>query len=756
MAKFFPEFQNIKNLKQAPTAGELHALKILKSLPDHYEVYFQPFINGYNPDIIIIRKHYGVLIIEVKDWKLMHYRIDGDDNWILKKENIQIKSPIKQLEAYKNNLYNLSVPALLRGKIKDKKYYGIVQTAVYFHDEKSVSLNRNLKPFIFCPVFGNDNFSVETLINDKYILRKHPNKLFTNEIYQEFHRVLKPSFHTIEQTQQVNLTKKQERLAISKEKHQKVRGVAGSGKTLVLAQRAVNSHIRHGESVLILTFNITLRNYIHDNLNRVRKEFNWKYFHIIHYHAFIISEKNNHNIKNSNFSDINLFENVKNKIKKYKSIFIDEIQDYQEEWIRILKKYFLVDNGELVVFGDEKQNIYDKQLDDNKKPNTTIKGAWTKLDQSFRLSNKILKLAEDFQSKFFAEKYEIDKAIPKQQMIDFKQESIEYYKLDEKDTLVNLSNFLIGKFKENSIQPQDLCILAQSNILLRGLDFELRKATDQKTYTTFETQEMCEYLEEEKKLSEKEFQKEIRTIRRNKRFNFWMNSGGIKLSTVHSFKGWEINALFLIIDSKSTYETDEIIYTALTRCRSKLFILNINNAIYDDFFKEKIESNNIVEVKKTISKNPPGNNKQQTIGGLIEEDNISNINYNFSKLRLNSKFNILVLGEISGDKNNFNASLNNYFSKFNIKAQEWDIEFWNNKIIKQKDIRCLKKGQTKYNLLITGQIHQHSSKGNKQGNLLTELMKPQYIKRIYGSKPQNLLTSDVFINKIDEYITKTI
>ena len=40
----------------------------------------------------------------------------------------------------------------------------------------------------------------------------------------------------------------------------------------------------------------------------------------------------------------------------------------------------------------------------------------------------------------------------------------------------------------------------------------------------------------------------IKNIQRNKRFNFWMNAGGMKLSTIHSFKGWEINTLFLIID----------------------------------------------------------------------------------------------------------------------------------------------------------------------------------------------------------------
>ena len=612
MAIFFPVFKIINKLKQAPTAGELYALEVLKGLPDDYEIYFQPFINGYTPDIVIIKKNFGVLILEVKDWELSHYHIDGNDNWTLRKENTPIKSPIKQVEAYKNDLYNLSVPALLHGKVKDKKYYGIVQTAIYFHNEQSLSLYKHIKINDYCPVFGNDNFSVENITKHRYILRKYKNILFNNNIYQEFQRVLMPSFHTLEQAQEVKLSKKQEQLVKSEDKQQKIRGVAGSGKTLVLAQRAVNSHIRHGGKVLILTFNITLRNYIHDNLNRVRKEFHWNNFHIIHYDAFIISEANNHNIKDITNDDLNLFENVKNKINKYQSIFIDEIQDYQEEWIRIIKKYFLVSGGEFVVFGDEKQNIYDKELDDNKKPNTTIKGAWTKLDQSFRLSNNILKLAEDFQNRFFSEKYELDKAISKQDTLDFNKESIEYYKLGGDSTLFSLSIFIIEKIKENSIQPQDTCILAQSNILLRELDFKIRKLTEQRTYTTFETQEMYEYLKETKS-NENQLENEIRTIRRNKRFNFWMNSGGIKLSTVHSFKGWEIDTLFLVIDSKSKYETDEIIYTALTRCRNRLFIINVNNDIYDDFFKEKIHTINTPAINDDTSQKTSNNDKSRSI-----------------------------------------------------------------------------------------------------------------------------------------------
>ncbi len=255
MANFFPAFSDIESLKQKPTEGEYHALKILKDLSDEYEVYFQPYINGYNPDIIIVRKNYGVLILEVKDWQLQYYIVDKNDNWSLAKDNTPIKSPTKQVQAYKNDMYNLSIPSMLHEKIKNIKSYGIVQVAVYFHNETSNSIReKNIEVDEYCPIFGNDNFNVTNLLNHKHIIRKYKNNLFNDAMYAEFHRVLKPSYHTLEQAQEVELDAKQKALAISREKQQKIRGVAGSGKTLVLARRAVNSHIRHGEKVLILGY----------------------------------------------------------------------------------------------------------------------------------------------------------------------------------------------------------------------------------------------------------------------------------------------------------------------------------------------------------------------------------------------------------------------------------------------------------------------------------------------------------------------
>ena len=66
-----------------------------------------------------------------------------------------------------------------------------------------------------------------------------------------------------------------------------------------------------------------------------------------------------------------------------------------------------------------------------------------------------------------------------------------------------------------------------------------------------------------------------------------MNSGTLKVSTINSFKGWESEAVFLILEPR--YETstsfnlsfDELLYTGLTRCRRNLVVINFGNQEYD-------------------------------------------------------------------------------------------------------------------------------------------------------------------------------
>ena len=75
----------------------------------------------------------------------------------------------------------------------------------------------------------------------------------------------------------------------------------------------------------------------------------------------------------------------------------------------------------------------------------------------------------------------------------------------------------------------------------------------------------------------------------------WVAQKIVKLSSIHSFKGWESHTVFLIIephksDSIQDFESVELIYTAITRAQVNLFILNKGNEKYDSFFNDNIQN----------------------------------------------------------------------------------------------------------------------------------------------------------------------
>ena len=75
-----------------------------------------------------------------------------------------------------------------------------------------------------------------------------------------------------------------------------------------------------------------------------------------------------------------------------------------------------------------------------------------------------------------------------------------------------------------------------------------------------------------------------------------MNSGTIKISTINSFKGWESEVVFLILEPKYESSTsfnlsfDELLYTGITRTIRNLVIINYGNDEYDKKVRPIIDS----------------------------------------------------------------------------------------------------------------------------------------------------------------------
>ena len=123
------------------------------------------------------------------------------------------------------------------------------------------------------------------------------------------------------------------------------------------------------------------------------------------------------------------------------------------------------------------------------------------------------------------------------------------------------------------------------------------------------------------------------------------------------------------------------------------------------------------------------------------------------KIRVDIPFQICILGEVS-DVAQVRYELNSYFEKIGIVSTDWEVDFYNNSKLQNTNIyKILQKGQTKYHLIVIGQIHHHSGKGNQSANIISELKNEKYIPFIVCGSPKDVLTPDRLIKKLNDYLS---
>jgi hypothetical protein len=162
--------------------------------------------------------------------------------------------------------------------------------------------------------------------------------------------------------------------------------------------------------------------YIKGKINEVREGFSWGKFEIAQCHGFMTDAFNNYGVhvdfkdldweglEAQYFSNQNIFDQVEVQ-QKYATILIDEVQDYKSEWLKFVRDNFLAPQGEMVLFGDEKQNRYSRAIDTDRRSKLIEGfGRWEKLSKSFRFKqdSHILKVAALFQESFLQQNYDVD------------------------------------------------------------------------------------------------------------------------------------------------------------------------------------------------------------------------------------------------------------------------------------------------------------------------------------------------------------
>lgn len=575
-AEIFESF----NPNDPRTEGEKYLLNVFCNSPrfDGWMVFEQPHINSMKPDFILLNPELGIIIIEVKDWNLNLdvYEnggyIRGTDGQILK------KNPINQVENYKKSILKSELTNSVHLAENFNNYYGCIETVVYFHGaSKAQALAFCQRENTYTKIWTIED--IEYINNKENQLRafdhtyalamkhsKFNNNGLLEELVKELAMHLQYADYNYERKQPYILKRSQIDLAeLSPGSIRRWSGVAGSGKSLILAEKGAKA-LKENKRVLILTFNITLRHYLRDlcsqqfgpdkyagERKKLRRDLT-----IIHFHELLKVIMTEHEIE-VNFDDDgqDFTEKWMNAINKYLTnnhqkdqfnydyILIDEGQDFKGEWIRFLKQFF-TGKGEIFIVYDKAQDLFEHGVwieDYEQIKNIGFKGRPGNLNYSYRLPGMMVK-----------------KIRAVRQQLQINAEDI-LVSLDEQISFLQKASWF--NYKANYITEKLLQLEDTINILRQSNGWE-----DITILTTNENTgaEIVEYFEN----------KGVRTShvydlqrqgdngrRRSEKWKFYGGTGRLKVSSYHSYKGWQTPNVVLVLDSPSTrYSNGQITYGA--------------------------------------------------------------------------------------------------------------------------------------------------------------------------------------------------
>lgn len=280
----YPPLVEHPRLRQILTEGEKKVLDVFNDhLPSDWEIYIQPHLNGLRPDFVLMNPNGGIGVFEVKDWDLRAMRyFTKKDQWghTLWAERdgkefcIQKENPITKVNLYKKEIFDLYCPRLQKGN-----GWAAITAGAIFPFARADDVKKLFEPFLkstsgdryarYQPVSGIEELSSGDLEAIFPEFSRTGSRVMSEDRAQDLRGwLVEPDFASTQRKPLV-LDRNQRTLAETRTDtgYRRIKGPAGSGKSLVLAARAARL-ANEGKSVLVATFNITLWHYLRDLIVR--------------------------------------------------------------------------------------------------------------------------------------------------------------------------------------------------------------------------------------------------------------------------------------------------------------------------------------------------------------------------------------------------------------------------------------------------------------------------------------------------------
>ena len=458
MAIFIPSFNQVKHKM---TAGEKRVAEILRTqLDDACMVWYDIPVGKKRryPDFVILHPRRGLLFLEVKDWKVANFkRIAKSEADLLTNTGLVTKpNPLLQARAYSFAVINqlkqdpqlLQSEGIYSGGLKVPYAHGVVFSNILrehmqklltvdardlvlpdhlvlyqedLHDDVDAETIQEQLWGMFPYQFGEALSAAEVdrvrwhlfpeiridataLQGQLFPLAEAVETAFKRPVNSDTDAVVIPDLIKVMDMQQEQLARN---LGSG---HRVIHGVAGSGKTLILAYRCQYLAMKSTKPILVMCFNVTLAAKLRAMM--VSKGLGDK-VQAVHFHDWCAEQLRQHGIAVM-AGEYKIFERqvatvlqavADGRIPKeqYGAILIDEGHDFAAEWLQVLTQMLDREEESLLLLYDDAQSIYRRGGLDFSLSSVGIKaqGRTSVLRLNYRNSCEILAFAAAFASGYW-------------------------------------------------------------------------------------------------------------------------------------------------------------------------------------------------------------------------------------------------------------------------------------------------------------------------------------------------------------------
>ncbi|MBS7806799.1 3'-5' exonuclease [Variovorax sp. PCZ-1] len=421
------------------TSGERRlAQRLEDKLDDDYLLWYDVPIGPKHshPDFVILHPFRGLLILEVKDWKLPTIVQADQDVWTISPDGQpkSVASPLLQARSYAHEVVRLMErdPQLIQpdgkhqGKLAFPWSYGVVLTNITRKQFEAAELHHALEPQrVICQDEMLESVGAEEL--QSRLWEMFPYGMRGAISLPQIDRVRWIMFPQVRVQTQEKLFDdsdadaalpdimrvmdiQQEQLARSLgEGHRVIHGVAGSGKTMILGYRAeylAKASTASSKPILILCFNEPLGVKLHSVMQAkglgarvyVRHFHKWCREQLVTYGQSLPSQNMPTDAKMAEMVQrvIHAVDRKHIPSGQYQAVLIDEGHDFAPEWLKLVTQMIDPATNSLLVLYDDAQSIYERARSTQfsfKSVGIQAQGRTTILKINYRNTRQILETA---------------------------------------------------------------------------------------------------------------------------------------------------------------------------------------------------------------------------------------------------------------------------------------------------------------------------------------------------------------------------